>query len=192
MERSAIASWARRALTIILTAAGLALAAVTLIPAALGFDRYVITGDSMSGTYDRGSLLFAVPVPVADLAVDDVITYQPPAGAGPEGLVTHRISSIEEMSDGTRILRTAGDANQAPDPWRFELDQPNQARASFSIPYVGYALGLLSVKEARIAVIGIPALLIAVALVAKLWRDTGAEARRLQAALEARMAADQR
>ena len=39
-------------------------AAVMLLPALFGFERYVITGGSMSGTYDRGSVIFSEVVPV--------------------------------------------------------------------------------------------------------------------------------
>ena len=38
-----------------------------LIPAALGYQRYVIVSDSMSGTYDRGSLVYDKVVPTAGL-----------------------------------------------------------------------------------------------------------------------------
>ena len=73
----------------------LGVAALMFVPGVLGFDRYVITGGSMSGTFERGALVFERQVPVADLRVGDVITYLPPADSGVTELVTHRISSIE-------------------------------------------------------------------------------------------------
>ena len=79
----------------------IAILAVTLLclawlaPSAFGYSRYVITGGSMAGTYDKGSVVFEEPVPVEDLEVGDVITYQPPADAGTQSLVTHRIIAIE-------------------------------------------------------------------------------------------------
>jgi signal peptidase len=148
-----------------------------LVPALLGLDRYVITGDSMAGAYDRGSIVYERQVAVGELEVGDVITYTPPPGAGPQGKVTHRIVSIEERA-GERVFRTKGDANRARDPWTFTLDQPVQARVEFAIPYLGYAFAALSVREVRMVVIGAPALLVAVALLAGLWREAGAEAER--------------
>lgn len=159
-------------------AAGLCLAAAMLVPALLGYERYVITGDSMAGTHDRGSLLYAEEVAVADLAAGDVITYAPPPDAGPQGLVTHRIVSVRAAEAGAPVFRTKGDANASADPWRFTLDQPAQARAVFSIPYLGFGIAALSVREVRMAVIGGPALLIALALAVGLWRQSGANARR--------------
>jgi len=89
----------------VLTAAAVALAAAVLLPALLGFQRYVITSGSMTGTYDRGTLVLDEVVPVADLKVGDVITYLPPAGAGPDHLITHRIAWIGKDQTGGRITQ---------------------------------------------------------------------------------------
>lgn len=154
-----------------------AFAAVMLVPALLGLQRYVITGDSMAGAYDRGSIVFSEVVGADALRVGDVITYRPPRASGGDGLVTHRIVSIARGDRGRPVLRTRGDANASRDPWRFTLTGDEQARAVASIPYLGYAFAALGVREVRIAVIGIPALLVAAGLLAGLWRDTGREAR---------------
>ncbi|HEX2085516.1 MAG TPA: signal peptidase I, partial [Solirubrobacteraceae bacterium] len=135
-----------------------------------GFERYVITGGSMGGTIERGSVAWAKPVPVADLRVGDVITYDPPPGAGPEGLVTHRIVAIDQGSDGRREFRTKGDANARPDPWTFHLDEPAQARVAFHLPYAGYVLAKASDRSFRPIAIGIPAFLVVAATLAGLWR----------------------
>ena len=91
-------------------------AALVLAPAVLGWERYAIVSGSMSGTYDQGSLVLAEVVSVADLKVGDVITYTPPRGSGPDGLVTHRIASIGRDERGGRVFRTKGDANPVADP----------------------------------------------------------------------------
>src|SRR3954470_22277790 len=118
---------------------GAALAAVMVLPSALGYGRYVVTGRSMSGTYSRGSLVFDRPVSTKSLRVGDVITYQPPRGAGPGGLLTHRIVWIGR-AHGARAFRTKGDANARPDPWRFELARATQAKVVFSVPLLGWPL----------------------------------------------------
>jgi signal peptidase len=152
-------------------------ALLALAPALVGMQRYAIVSGSMSGTYDQGSLVLAEVVPVSDLRVGDVITYRPPPGAGPEGLVTHRIVSIGP--DG--VFRTKGDANEVADPWTFRLDQPEQARARFGIPWAGHALAALGRRDVRMVVIALPALLIAGFSLARLWRRLGVEARRREA-----------
>jgi signal peptidase I len=91
-------------------------------------------------------------------------------------LVTHRIVSLRTVR-GERVLRTKGDANRVADPWNpFALHGGEQARVAFHIPYVGCALGALGERKVRMAVIGLPALLIALVTLAGLWR-TPAEAR---------------
>lgn len=161
--------------------AGLLVASATIVPALLGYERYAITGGSMGGSYDRGSVVYAKTVPVSNLQVGDVITYSPPRGKGPDGLVTHRIAAIRPDAQGEPVFRTKGDANAHVDPWRFQLDKPVQARASFGVPFVGYALAALSIKPIRMLVIGLPALLIALILLARMWREAGEELRRREA-----------
>ncbi len=159
----------------------IALAAVLLIPAALGYQRYVIVSGSMTGTYDRGSIVFDKEVPVSDLKVGDPITYQPPPNASPEKLLTHRIVWIGQNKQGAETFRTKGDANETADPWTFTLDKPDQAKVAFSVPYVGYVLAALSIPTVRMLAIGIPAVVVAFLILAGIWRDAGEEARRRQA-----------
>jgi len=158
----------------------LLLAAILLVPAALGYQRYVIVSGSMTGTYDRGSIVYDEEVPISDLKVGDPITYQPPANASPEKLVTHRIVWIGHNKAGEEAFRTKGDANESADPWTFALDKPEQAKVAFSIPYVGYLLAALSIPIVRMLAIGIPAVLVAFLILAGIWRDAGEEARRRQ------------
>jgi signal peptidase I len=158
----------------LLTAAALALGLCVLVPALLGYQRYVITSGSMTGTYDRGSLVFDRVVPTASLRVGDVITFQPPGHAG---LVTHRIVALRTVN-GARVLRTKGDHNPVPDAWgEITLHGATQARVAFHVPYVGFAIAALSDRLIRMLVIGLPALLIALVTLAGLWRTSGAEAR---------------
>ena len=84
-------------LAILLVIAG---CAAWIVPSAFGYSRYVITGGSMTGTYDKGSVVFEKPVPTADLRVGDVITYMPPADSGVSTLVTHRILKMEPAQGG--------------------------------------------------------------------------------------------
>lgn len=172
---------ALRALGAVATATCLLLAAILLIPAALGYQRYVIVSGSMTGTYDRGSIVFDREVPVSGLKVGDVITYEPPPGASSEKLITHRIAWIGTDKQGQRTFRTKGDANETADPWTFNLDKPEQAEVAFSVPYVGYALAALSIPTVRMLAIGVPAVLVALLILAGIWREAGEEARRREA-----------
>ena len=143
-----------------------ALGALTLVPAALGYQRYVIEGGSMGASVPRGSIAYERTVPVDRLAVGDVITYTH------EGTrVTHRIVSIGRGRDGRRLFRTRGDANATPDPWRFALPGAEQPVLRFHVPFAGYALAALSVRSVRMLALGAPALAIALVALAGAWRE---------------------
>ena len=158
-------------------AANLGLVAVTLacaaylLPSLLGFERYVITGGSMTGTIDKGSIAFEKARPVEALAVGDVITYLPPAQSGVGNLVTHRIVEISPGVGGSAVLRTKGDANPDADPWTFSLTARAQPVVDFSVPHVGYVLIALADRQTRILAIGIPASLVALLSLVELGRN---------------------
>jgi signal peptidase len=165
-----------RVVSTLLVAAGLLFGAILALPAVMGWQRYVIVSGSMTPTFDRGSLVLDEVVPVSELRRGDVITYMPPPGAGPDGLVTHRIVEIRTGEGGERVFRTKGDANAAPDPWTFTLPDGEQARVKAGIPYAGFAVAALSRRDLRMLVIGGPAALIALTSLAGLWREAGKEA----------------
>ena len=150
--------------------AGVAMALLVLLPAVLGWERYVIVSGSMTGSYDRGSLVLAEVVPVADLKIGDVITYRPPAG---DHLITHRIAWIGRDARGARVFRTKGDANRVADPWTFRLDRPTQARARVGVPFAGHVLSALSRRDVRMGAVALPAVLIALLTLGALWRRLG-------------------
>ena len=166
-----------RVIFALVVAAGFFLGALLIAPGLLGWERYVIVSGSMTGTYDRGSLVFDEVVPVKSLKVGDVITYKPPRGSGPEGLVTHRISSIgKDPKNGARVFRTKGDANKSADPWTFVLPDKRQARVVAGIPHVGFALAALAQRQFRMLIVGVPAALIALIVLGGVWREAGREA----------------
>jgi signal peptidase I len=160
--------------TILLVAAMLPALAL-LVPSLLGYERYIITGGSMSGAFEVGSIAYERAVPVEDLVVGDVITYMPPADAGFNQLVTHRIIEITEAENGGPLFLTQGDANADPDPWTFQLDQPVQPVVEFTAPLLGYAFIALANPLIRMVVIGLPLTVIALLELKKLvaiFRDT--------------------
>lgn len=135
--------------------------AAYIVPGLLGYERYVITGGSMTGSIAKGSIAFEKAVPVGDLTVGDVITYLPPPDSGVTTLVTHRIIAIVPGAGGTSVLRTQGDANPDPDPWKFSLTSGTQPVVAHTVPIVGYVFVGLADPQVRLLVVGVPAGLIA-------------------------------
>jgi signal peptidase len=136
-----------------------------IVPAAFGLERYVIAGGSMTGSISRGSVVLEEVVPVTELREGDVITYVPPADAGIDNLVTHRIVEIDGQT-----FRTKGDANPKADPWTFELTAATQPRVVLDVPFVGYPLLMLQDRNTRMLVIGGPAVVVALLSLRELLR----------------------
>lgn len=153
-------------------------AVVVVMPVTLGYERYVITGGSMTGTIPRGALIFSKNVAVKSLKVGDIITYYPPSS---HSAITHRIISISHDAKKNRVFQTKGDFNKAADPWKFTLDRPQQAVYRFCIPYLGYVLVALSLPISRILILALPALVIALSIMRAMWREAGDEVRKQKA-----------
>jgi signal peptidase len=150
--------------------AGVLVLCATFLPSLLGYQRYVLVGHSMEPTIHKGSLVFDEVVPVEALRVGDVLTYVPPTTREP---VSHRIVTIERGPHGERVFRTKGDNNAAADLRPFTLDEPRQARVAFAIPYLGWLFVLLAMQEARIFLIALPGVLLALWGLYGVWRQGG-------------------
>jgi signal peptidase len=174
-----VTRYAKPAVTMLCVAVSLLVVVVMLVPATLGLQRYVITGGSMTGTIDRGSVVYARLTPVGRLKVGDIVTFVPPGEQGP---VTHRIISVGTGPNGERVFQTKGDFNTAADPQSITFSQPQQARYVYHVPYLGYLLAPLALRQLRLLLIGLPAVVIAISLLWSLWRSAGEEVRRQEAA----------
>lgn len=168
--RRSIAARLGSGLVSLLAIAATLIGVAYIAPSLFGYERYVITGGSMSGTFEKGSVAFEKPVAVDDLAVGDVITYLPPADSGVTNLVTHRIVKSTVLETGVRQFQTQGDANPDPDPWKFSLTDGTQPVVTFTVPHVGWVFVALADRDIRMMAIGIPAGLIALASLVELAR----------------------
>lgn len=173
-QGSRAARLGRRAGTVAMTLVVL-LCAAWVFPALLGYERHVITGGSMSGAFEKGSVAFARAVPVEDLGLGDVITYQPPTDSGVSTLVTHRIVSSDVDDAGRTVWVTQGDANADPDPWEFSLTRPTQPVVEFTAPWLGYLFVALADRELRLLLIGVPSALLALTALLEVARALRSE-----------------
>lgn len=145
-------------------------AAVLALPAVAGWHRYVIAGGSMEPSIPRGSIVYDDEVPVSQLRVGDVITFVAPGDARP---VTHRIHAIGRDRSGARMFRTKGDANPTVDLRPVRFAAATQARVRHHLPYAGWPLLAIASPRVRLLVLGIPALLAALWVLASMWREGG-------------------
>jgi signal peptidase I len=161
---------ARALLTALCLGAMLVAVGALLLPALLGYQRYVITGGSMTGTIPKGAVIYSRLTPLESLREGDVITFVPPGLSRP---VTHRIVSVTPDEAGELVFRTKGDFNETADPWEVHLADRAQARYAFHVPYLGYVLAALAIRQVRMLLIGLPAVIIAISLLVSLWREAG-------------------
>ena len=163
-----------RLIQTVATVLALAIGAAVLVPGLVGYQRYVVAGGSMTGTYDRGSLLYDKPTPVSELRRGDIITYRKPHGGD---IVTHRIFAIRHDRRGHPVFTTKGDANRTHDAWTFTPRTRDLPVVAAGVPLLGFVYAALSLPIVRVLVIVLPALLVAFAMAAELWREAGAAAR---------------
>lgn len=120
----------------------LALAAlVVLVPLATGSIPLTVLTSSMEPGLPPGTLVIVRPVDVAELAINDVITYQ--IHSGEPGVITHRIISIGVSASGERTFQLKGDNNSIPDAEPVISEQV-QGRLWYSVPLLGYVNTLLT------------------------------------------------
>src|SRR4051794_4683504 len=130
-----------------------------LVPAMLGYQRYVIEGGSMGDSLPRGSIAYEEVVRTDQIHTGDVITYRPP---GATRLRTHRVTWVgRDAHTGERLFRTKGDANPTSDGPALTLPHSTQARLVTHVPLAGFAIEALSIRAVRMTVVGGPALAVA-------------------------------
>ena len=81
-HRSTRPEWRRLAIGLVVL---VPVVLLVLLPAVLGFERYVVTDRAMDGSVSRGSVVLAREVPPTDLRVGDVISFRPPAAPPTRG-----------------------------------------------------------------------------------------------------------
>jgi signal peptidase len=116
-----------RRLASILAGLVLGLALVVVIATqVLGYRLAAIASDSMRPTLAPGDLVITRPVPIGDIAHDDIVLFE--TGETTKILVAHRVANIvtvnmnitdsatgQTRTERTQILRTKGDANASID-----------------------------------------------------------------------------
>ena len=121
---------------------------------------------SMRPTFDPGALVFATPVDATALRMGDIVMTQAPLPGRP--IFAHRVVGVGRTAAGV-VVHTKGDANNAPDPWETRIEG-RAWRVRTHADELGYAIQALRKPHVQ-RLLGrlVPALLVAVWLVA-IWR----------------------
>lgn len=142
------------------------------VPQVVGSDEsYVVRSDSMSPAIDAGSVVFVSETSPEAIDEGDVITFRESDGAG-DDLVTHRVVDVTGQGD-QREFRTKGDANDDADPGSVSRSQIVGV-VQFHVPMIGYVSSFAQTRLGIVALVVVPALLLAVSELWDLYRETEA------------------
>jgi signal peptidase I len=142
-----------------------------------GYQTFTILSGSMEPAIATGDLVFDDRISAADARVGDVITFREP---GTQRLVTHRLVH-KRIARERAYMRTRGDANNAPERWSIPADG-QVGRVAFRIPKGGYASAYVSRRDLQLMLVVLPALLLGILELVRIWRPAPREARRARPA----------
>lgn len=145
------------------------LAVMVVIPNLGGGTAYTVLTGSMRPEYPPGQLIVVKPVPVEDIQVGDVLTYQ--LESGKPGVVTHRVASVNSSLSGEQQFVLRGDANNTDDAPI--VAEQVRGKLWYSLPWLGYLNSALSASQrtwlAWLAIGGL--LAYSLVMFAGAWRD---------------------
>jgi signal peptidase I len=113
----------------------------------------VLTG-SMKPAYSPGDVIITQRVDVHSLRPGDIAVFVPP---GESAAYAHRLTSVTEKN-GSVVVTTKGDANQATDPWHAKLNGSSVPKVIGTLPAVGRPMTWIHARwlpAAAIAVLGL-------------------------------------
>jgi signal peptidase I len=140
------------ALAVLMVALFALVAAVVVVPRAIGAVPLTVLTGSMQPALSPGDLVVVRPMPADDIRVGDVITFQPVSDD--PTLVTHRVVGVTLGSAGVAGFTTQGDDNNAADA-PIVADQV-KGRVVYSVPLVGHLTNAaLAPQLAAVAGVGL-------------------------------------
>jgi signal peptidase len=126
---------------------GIAVVAIAL-PRLAGAVPLTVLSPSMEPALPPGTMLVVRPIAqdrLGDIRIGDVISYQP--NPLDPTLVTHRVTGVTSVADGTFIFTTQGDADAEADPPVRGIQV--RAKLWYSIPGLGWVNNLINAEGNR-------------------------------------------
>lgn len=168
-----------RGLRTVLVAAAVALvlglAVAALATKILGLQGLSVLSGSMFPAIATGDVVVNAPIRPLDARPGDIVTFKDPRSQS--RLITHRVRDVQRHGGLVHFV-TKGDANNTPERWRVGVDG-RIGRTVARVPRLGFALGWLGTPLGRFGFIVLPALLLGVAELVRIWRadppETGSD-----------------
>ena len=149
-----------------------ALMLAAAVPVAFGGKSFSVMSGSMEPSISTGDLVITKTISPRDAANGDIVTFNDPQKKG--RLLTHRVATSAPNGDNFSFV-TKGDANNTVERWSVPAGG-TIGQVMFRLPKLGYALSFTRTPVARMALITIPALLLAGFALMSIWRPRREEA----------------
>jgi signal peptidase len=141
------------------------IAFVLIVPTFVGYGSLTVLSGSMEPTLHVGDVVLEHHISPVSARVGDVVTFRDPEA--PARLYTHRVVSMSVSGKEVSFV-TRGDANTGVERWRIPVGG-RIGRVEYRIPLVGYLTNRAGSRLGRLALIVVPAILLAVFEVRRVW-----------------------
>jgi signal peptidase I len=145
---------------------GLGVFGVIAAPSLFGGRALTVMSGSMEPALGVGDIVINSPVKPADVRIGDIVTFSDPEGTGK--LITHRVRRMR-IANGTAHVVTKGDNTNAVERWDIPAGG-SLGRVEYRVPMLGFLVFWLHGPLASVALIVIPALLLAGFELWRIWR----------------------
>ena len=121
----------------------------------------------MAPVLQPGDVVVAKKIAPAEARLGDVVSFKAPEH--PSKVYTHRIVHMRVLDDQVQFV-TRGDANTGVERWSVQR-KGTIARVDLRVPKLGYLTNSIGSKFGRLGFILVPALLLALVELRRLWRS---------------------
>ncbi len=142
------------------------LGAVLIVPSFFGYGSLTVLSGSMEPTLHVGDVVVEHRVPPLSVRIGDVVTFRDPED--PIRLYTHRVVSMS-ASEGSVAFVTRGDANTGVERWSIPRGG-TVGRVEYRLPLLGYVTNRAGSRLGKLALLVLPAMLLGIAEVRRIWR----------------------
>ncbi|MDQ3990997.1 MAG: signal peptidase I [Actinomycetota bacterium] len=131
-----------------------------------GHQAFTVMSGSMEPRIHTGDVVVDRTVAPLEVRVGDIVTFRDPEDEA--RLITHRVRAIRARG-ATVEFETRGDANNTSERWTVPRDGAI-GMVAYRIPRAGYVLNVARQPLGRILLVTVPALLLAISALVKIWR----------------------
>ena len=155
----------------------MALLAVVALPNAFGMRSFTVMSGSMEPTIHVGDVVIDKKISPLDARPGDVVTFSDPTGK--KRLITHRVRGYHVKGDTVQIV-TKGDANNAVERWSVPASG-RIGRVELRVWKLGYPLVYAHSRYGLIGLVAIPAFLLCLLELKRIWAPRDPEEGRREA-----------